>query len=67
LKPQNFDLPSILNNVSSSDLDLELLKSRRDKVLSDCGVIPQKINISSSENSSVKDDQALEEEAKREM
>jgi hypothetical protein len=35
--------------------------------MSDCGVIPKKINISSSESNSIKDDQALEEEAQREM
>lgn len=35
--------------------------------MSECGVIPKKINISSSESNSIKDDQALEEEAQREM
>jgi len=42
---------------------LEALRSKRQKIMSDCGVIPQKINISSSESNSIKDDQALEEEA----
>jgi hypothetical protein len=63
LIPQNFDMPNILNKVSSSEIDLEALRSKRQKIMSDCGVIPQKINISSSESNSIKDDQALEEEA----
>ena len=65
--PQNFDMPNLLNKVSSSEIDLEALRSKRQKIMSDCGVIPQKINISSSESNSMKDDQALEEEAQREM
>ncbi len=67
LIPQNFAPSSILNRESSSDIDLEALRTQRQKVMSDCGVIPKKINISSSETNSMKDDQALEEEAQREM
>jgi hypothetical protein len=67
LIPQNFDLPNILNKVSSSEIDLEALRSKRQQIMSECGIIPKKINISSSESNSMKDDLALEEEAQREM
>lgn len=67
LIPQDFAPSNILNKVSSSEIDLEALRSQRQKIMSDCGLIPRKINISSSETNSMKDDQALEEEAEREM
>lgn len=67
LQPSNYVPNNVLNKESSSDLDLEALKSRREKVLSDCGILKTKLNISSSENSSMKDEQALAEEAQREM
>ena len=63
LQPSNYVPNKVLNKESSSDLDLEALKSRREKVLSDCGILKTKLNISSSENSSMKDEQALAEEA----
>ena len=56
LQPSNYVPNNLLNKESSSDLDLEALKTRREKVLSDCGIIPPKLNISSSENSSIKDE-----------
>ena len=66
LKPSNYVPNNVLNKESSSDLDLEALRSRREKVLSDCGILA-KLNISSSENSSMKDEQALAKEELREI
>lgn len=67
LEPSNYVPKDIKMQESSSDFDLEALKNRRNKVLSDCGIAPMKLNISSSEQSSVKDEQALVEEEKKEI
>jgi hypothetical protein len=68
LGSNNFALTANLNKASSSDIDLEDLQNRRNKVMSDCGLAPPKFDMSSESSAKdLQDTEALQEEARREM